>query len=280
MIGLLVILVLTAFSPAALAQGIVQTTTVGWCSPVISNVTGNVAITCNGVDQKSLDQLNELLDRKQIDLAAKLKTGEHWVRQYLALKDRLAHLAATNKLAQQAETALETGDLDYSGGLLDRLIATQKGQPELLAQSYASRAAVFGLQFNYETAWEDHQKALRERPDDAANLNAAGNLAYQWGQYDKAEPGLKKALAIREKTLGSDDPAVAVSLSDLAALLLQQGRYGEAEPLFRQALAIREKTLSPDDPETGASLSDLATLYLFQARYPEAGRLFQRALTI
>jgi len=66
-------------SPATAQQ--VQQNTHGWCSPAVNNVTGNVAITCNGVDPKALARLNEILDKNNLE--PKERSGE--VRAGLAL---------------------------------------------------------------------------------------------------------------------------------------------------------------------------------------------------
>ena len=63
------------------------------------------------------------------------------------------------------------------------------------------------------------------------------------GRYADAEPLYKRALAVREKTLGPDHPDVAQTLNNLALLYYNQGRYAEAEPLYKRALAIYEKAL-------------------------------------
>ena len=47
----------------------------------------------------------------------------------------------------------------------------------------------------------------------------------------------KRALAIREKTLGPDHPDVAVSLNNLAELYRTQGRYSEAIPIVRRTIS-------------------------------------------
>jgi tetratricopeptide (TPR) repeat protein len=43
------------------------------------------------------------------------------------------------------------------------------------------------------------------------------------GRYAEAEPPLKRALAIYEKTLGPDHPSVATGLNNLASLYEDQG---------------------------------------------------------
>ncbi|MCH8111963.1 MAG: tetratricopeptide repeat protein [Proteobacteria bacterium] len=78
---------------------------------------------------------------------------------------------------------------------------------------------------------------------------AFNNLAVLYhvqGRDDEALPLVRRALAIREKVLGPEPPAVGQSLNNLAEIYVQQGRYAEAEPLQHRSLAIREKVLGPD----------------------------------
>ena len=60
-------------------------------------------------------------------------------------------------------------------------------------------------------------------------------------KYKEAAHLLNDALAIREKTLGRDHPAVAATLNNLAVLYGKRSKYKEAEPLCKRALEIREK---------------------------------------
>src|ERR1700730_17511119 len=78
---------------------------------------------------------------------------------------------------------------------------------------------------------------------EAERLTKQAGSLYQQGQYAQAEPLIRQALAIREKALVPDHPAVAESLNNLALLSKQLGRYGEAEALFRRSVAIRENAL-------------------------------------
>ena len=77
------------------------------------------------------------------------------------------------------------------------------------------------------------------------------------GDYAGAEPLFRRALAINEKALGPDHPAVATDLNNLALLLQNKGDYAGAEPLFRRALAIREKALGPNHPDVAIDLNFL-----------------------
>jgi tetratricopeptide (TPR) repeat protein len=106
-------------------------------------------------------------------------------------------------------------------------------------------------------------------PAELKDINLA--LLYRvQGRYADAEPLYKRALAIGEKALGPDHPAVAIRLNNLALLYRVQGRYADAEPLYKRALAIDEKALGPDHPAVAIRLNNLAGLYCAQGHYAEA----------
>ena len=71
----------------------------------------------------------------------------------------------------------------------------------------------------------------------AASLNNLAAIFDAQGKYAEAEPLHQRALAIREKALGSEHPDVAQSLNNLAEVYGAQARYAEAEPLHKRALA-------------------------------------------
>ncbi len=103
---------------------------------------------------------------------------------------------------------------------------------------------------------------------------AAGNKAYQQGNYAEAEKQFAAALEEAEQ-FAPEDPRLATSLNNLAALYAQ-GRYAEVEPLYKRALAISEKALGPEHPGVATSLNNLAGLYHAQGKYAEAERRMLR----
>jgi tetratricopeptide (TPR) repeat protein len=115
-------------------------------------------------------------------------------------------------------------------------------------------------------------------PKAAQLLSDAGYYLRVSAQYEQAEPLFQRALAIRERVQGADDPLTASSLNDLATLYQDQGKYEEAEPLFQRALAIRERMQGADHPDTASSLNNLALLYRRLGKYEQAEPLYQRAL--
>ena len=55
----------------------------------------------------------------------------------------------------------------------------------------------------------------------------------------------KRALGIKEKTLGPEHPEVATALNNLAMAYGSHGRHAEAELMYKRALAIYDKVLGP-----------------------------------
>jgi tetratricopeptide (TPR) repeat protein len=111
-------------------------------------------------------------------------------------------------------------------------------------------------------------------------LNDTAYYLEDRAEYTEAEPLYRRALEIREKTLGPNHSDTATSLNNLAVLFRSQRRYEEAEPLYRRALAIDEKALGPDHPDTATDLNNLGELFRRQGRHEEAEPLHRRALAI
>lgn len=123
--------------------------------------------------------------------------------------------------------------------------------------------------------------ALAHDPERGAHaMNTLGAVYWAEGRYAEALPLYERSLAIFEKVLGPEHPAVATSLNNLACLCLDRGRYAEAEQFHRRALAIREKVLGPEHPDLADSLGNLAIVCRSQGRHAEAERLHQRSLAI
>ena len=84
-----------------------------------------------------------------------------------------------------------------------------------------------------------------EHPNVATDLNNLAAIAQATNRLAEAEPLMRRALAIDEKSYGPDHPDVATGLNNLAQLLQATNRLAEAEPLMRRALAIDEKSFGP-----------------------------------
>jgi tetratricopeptide (TPR) repeat protein len=124
----------------------------------------------------------------------------------------------------------------------------------------------------------------RTHGDNSAELTSflgrASSKLHQLARFSEAEPLMRRALAIDEKSFGPDHPDVAIDLNNLAALLQSTNRLGEAEPMYRRALAIDEKSYGPDHPNVAIRLNNLASLLKAANRLGEAEPLMHRALAI
>jgi tetratricopeptide (TPR) repeat protein len=111
-------------------------------------------------------------------------------------------------------------------------------------------------------------------------LKARVEELFQRGDYVAAIPVAKEDLRVAEATFGATDPAVAISLNNLALLYEKQSQYSDAEPLFQRALIIRVKALGPDDPQVARSMSMLGQVLEAEAKYNDAEELYVRAYVI
>jgi tetratricopeptide (TPR) repeat protein len=111
-------------------------------------------------------------------------------------------------------------------------------------------------------------------------IDELATIYYIMAEYKKAEPLIKRALAIDEASFGANHPKIARDLNNLAQLLQATNRLKEAEPLMRRALAIDEVSLGNDHRNVARDLNNLAQLLKATNRLEEAEPLMRRALTI
>ena len=100
------------------------------------------------------------------------------------------------------------------------------------------------------------RRSVPEHPDVVIRLNNLAVIYQMQGRYAEAEPLYKRALAINEKALGPEHPAVGTSLN-ISLGSTTQGRYTEAESLYERVLANRIKYFGNSHPETEAVRRDL-----------------------
>jgi CHAT domain-containing protein/tetratricopeptide (TPR) repeat protein len=127
---------------------------------------------------------------------------------------------------------------------------------------------------------EAAKKLGEDHPTYATAISWMAHLLQATNRLAEAEPLMRRALAIDEKSFGPDHPEVATDLNNLADLLRHTNRLAEAEPLMRRALAIDEKTLGPEHPNVAVRLDNLVQLLQDTNRLAEAEPLMRRALAI
>jgi tetratricopeptide (TPR) repeat protein len=143
-------------------------------------------------------------------------------------------------------------------GLAQALTAVAQTVPQTVTQ--ADLARVQGAMPHWQVVAEQLTSLLEDQ-DALWPFVALGRVAAGQSRWQEAERWDKACLELAEQRFGTDHPATATSMNNLAALYDTTGRYGEAEPLYQRALAIREQQLGADHPDTALSLNNLAALY-------------------
>jgi len=158
----------------------------------------------------------------------------------------------------------------------------------LMARTYCDLARALYHQGRYAEAQPLAQWALTVR---AADTKTAPEVLFQCNytlglihaaqaHYTDAEPFLKRAIALQEKSIGGEHVNMATTLEVLAAVYADLQRYSQAESLYRRVIAIRERT----DPDLNLDLAETATNFaevLRRMRQPdEAAKWESRAKAI
>jgi tetratricopeptide (TPR) repeat protein len=108
---------------------------------------------------------------------------------------------------------------------------------------------------------------LKQQPEVEAKLSwVIGNTYEALGDYADAEQMYRKALAVYQQLLGSENPSVAYLLGHIADVAGTQGRNAEAETLERGALALWKKLKGEEDPHVADTLDRLAMVLLRQSQ--------------
>jgi CHAT domain-containing protein/Tfp pilus assembly protein PilF len=116
--------------------------------------------------------------------------------------------------------------------------------------------------------------------DQARRLHFKAATSLSAAKYDEAQALEEKALALRERTQGTESPAVANSLHQLGNIYHVKGDYPNAASAFLRALTIREKASGPESSDVFALLSSLGGLYRDMEEPDKAEQYMRRAMRI
>jgi len=153
-----------------------------------------------------------------------------------------------------------------NSGLIKTLLTSVLLVSCLLAQQPFTSAQV-------QSEKESADKEISRLVIEAAKLEVKGD-------YRAALPMLEQALAIAEKTFGSEDLMVYLCLKQIGTLYTDKGDFELAEPPLRRALELIEKY--PDLPKTenAEALKNLAIVYDDLGDFGRAEPLYERSLAL
>lgn len=175
---------------------------------------------------------------------------------------------------------------------LDRALSVEKSADLFLSRAFArlgmgdSSGAVADVQESIAL----NQKAVDRRHDAVASVIAAkearneSDLVFAQNllqlalleladNANAAEPLIKRAIAIQEKTLGHGDPQLAYSLMLLGRAQLKKSDPLKAEALFRSALSSLRRSSENTQKFAIFNLEDCAKLFLQSSNLEKAGAI-------
>jgi non-specific serine/threonine protein kinase/serine/threonine-protein kinase len=80
--------------------------------------------------------------------------------------------------------------------------------------------------------------------------HTVGQTYNDLGLFAEAQRHFERALELRRRFLGENDPDTLASLEGLATTLERQGKFGSAEPLYLRVLETRRRVLGAEHPTT------------------------------
>jgi eukaryotic-like serine/threonine-protein kinase len=131
-----------------------------------------------------------------------------------------------------------------------------------------------------DRASADVDRRLAGEPElQARMMETMGTVYRKLGLNAKAQPLLERALALRTKLHGPDDPETLEAGSELGALLWQRGLYAEAEDILRRVLEARQRVLGREHPRTLQTMNRLG-IVLKEEERPEAEGMLRELLML
>jgi tetratricopeptide (TPR) repeat protein len=108
-------------------------------------------------------------------------------------------------------------------------------------------------------------------------LNNLGEAYWRLGRLEEAEPLLRQALVVKERSLSVAAPSIANTLNALAGVLRDRNQPAASEGFYRRALAIRTASPGAGNRDLLETLRDYANLLRRAGRQGEAAELTARA---
>lgn len=132
--------------------------------------------------------------------------------------------------------------------------------------------------------WRDVVRVCASAGRGLAAAHAAyagfGNTLRALGQYHEARDAHQRAYDIALARFGSEHPALATHMANLAGDLERLGKNDEARDLLVRALALREASLGPNARATGESLLNLSAFEYKRLELDAAREHAERAVEI
>ena len=150
----------------------------------------------------------------------------------------------------------------------------QAGKSAWAGRNFASAEKSWSL------AMDEAERLGADDPRLTRSLLDLAGLYSRQKDYDRAEPLLRRAMEIAERTAGQEDPRVAIIRNNLGALLFARRQYAEAEAEYRSALSIVVRAHGPFHQASAIALNNLAEVCRVQGRFTQAEPIYRYILAI
>ena len=257
----------------------------------VTQVGGDLIITGDPLDQKTIGHLNSLLDRYRAELDQRdieLADKEALIAQLKATLELAQKIAAggDDKLASRARALLaDLGQGSLGAALLPDLRALiqdyEQGPIKDLVQLHMGEGALtfYG---DPQASLAAYRRAHALDPENIAAIEFIGQLELIFGNLKAAEDALRQVLDLGQTQ--EDQRAIAVGYANLGVIAMARGDWEVAVDYFTQALALdeelgRKEGMAMQNGNLGVLAAarddfDAAVDYFNQAlaRYEELGR--------
>ncbi|MDA7481982.1 tetratricopeptide repeat protein [Planktomarina temperata] len=257
----------------------------------VTQVGGHLIITGDPLDQKTIGNLNSLLDRYRAELDQRdieLADKEALIAQLKATLELAQKIAAggDDKLASRARALLaDLGQGSLGAALLPDLRALiqdyEQGPIKDLVELHMGEGALtfYG---DPQASLAAYRRAHALDPENIAAIEFIGQLELIFGNLKAAEDALRQVLDLGRTQ--EDQRAIAVGHANLGVIAMARGDWEVAVDYFTQALALdeelgRKEGMAMQNGNLGVVAAarddfDAAVDYFNQAlaRYEELGR--------
>jgi tetratricopeptide (TPR) repeat protein len=114
----------------------------------------------------------------------------------------------------------------------------------------------------------------------ATVLGGLGATLVDLGEFARAQPVLRRSLALFEKTAGPDSIEAGEAANNLAMVYRKNGDLAQAQAQLERALPLMEKYLGHDSPALAMAFKNMFIVLVEQKRWDESEPYLMRALEI
>lgn len=209
-------------------------------------------------------QLARSLDSESLRLWARLLG---WQGKFTLL---LGRTEVAGQVIDQGLKLLESSSLSWADTRAETAFLLRRQAQFFLMSGGREQARQAGMQ-SLELL-----EALGDEWGMAYTLDMLGQIAWNVGAYNEAQPLYERSLAIRQTM--HDRRGTADSLRALGMIALFQGRIPDTARLMQESNAIRKEL--GDLAGTAVGLADMGTAFMIAGNFPEAIKLLEESLVL